>query len=130
MRGQSLVEVALCLPVVIVLALGSVAMVRIEDAQSGLDAATLAASATAARAPDQATALNAAHARFATVLTAYPVRSATLTMSMPAFARGNVVTFSAGCYVDVGWAALPGLPRSFLLRSTVTEPLQLWRSHS
>ena len=36
MKGQSLIELALCLPVVMILALGSVALVQIEDAQAVL----------------------------------------------------------------------------------------------
>lgn len=130
MKGQSLIELALCLPVVMILALGSVALVQIEDAQSGLDAATQAAAATAARAPDQATAVNAAQARFAAVIAAYPVTSTTLTMTVPAFARGTPITATAGGYVDLGWAAVPGLPPRLFLRSTVAEPLQSWRSHT
>lgn len=130
MKGQSLVELALCSPVVMILALGTVAIVQIEDAQSGLDAATLAAGATAARAQDESTALSAAQARFTAVLTAYPVRSATLTVTTPAFGRGSVMTASAAGYVDLGWAALPGLPRQLWLRSSVAEPMEMWRSHT
>ncbi len=130
MKGQSLIELALYMPVALSMALGTVAIVVVEDAQSGLDAAAMAATATAARAPDQATAAVAAQARFGAVIAAYPVTSATLTLSLEGFQRGAVINGEAVGYVDLGWALLPGLPRRLALHSRVAEALQPWRSHT
>jgi Flp pilus assembly protein TadG len=62
--GQALVELALCAPVVVFLALGTAAVVQVEDAAAGLDAATHAAATAAARAPDPVTANAAALSAF------------------------------------------------------------------
>ena len=129
MRGQSLVELAICLPVALALALGTVAIVQLEDAQSGLDAATAAAAATAARAPDENAAMTSAQARFAAVIASYPVRSPSVSIVINSFLRGASVQVSASGSVDLGWACLPGLPRSTLLHSAASEPLESWRSH-
>ena len=54
--GQALLELALCAPVVLLLALGGAAVVQLQDATAGLDAATTAAAEMASRAPDPRTA--------------------------------------------------------------------------
>jgi Flp pilus assembly protein TadG len=127
-RGQALLELALCAPVLILIAVGVAAVVQVEDAAAGLDAATHAAASVAARAPDPVTADNAAHARFAAVLVAYPLHGATLRVYFESFSRAAEVTATSQAMVDVGWAGLV-LPRRLEVRSRAVARLELWRSH-
>jgi uncharacterized protein (UPF0333 family) len=50
-RGQALLELALCAPVVILIAVGVAAVVQVQDASAGLDAATHAADGRRVSAP-------------------------------------------------------------------------------
>jgi len=127
-RGQALVELALCAPVVILIAVGVAAVVQVEDASAGLDAATHAAASVAARAPDSVTAESAAHARFASVVVAYPLSGATLHLSFGSFTRAADLTATAEAFVDVGWAGL-ALPHRLELRAQAVVRLEPWRSH-
>jgi Flp pilus assembly protein TadG len=126
--GQALLELALCAPVVILLAVGVAAVVQVEDASMGLDAATHAAASVAARAPDPGTADSAAHARFAAVVAAYPLHGATLRVSFGSFSRAADVTVASEAFVDVGWAGLV-LPHRLELRSRAVVRLEPWRTH-
>ncbi len=126
-RGQALLELALCAPVVILLAVGVAAVVQVEDASAGLDAATHAAASVAARAPDSVTANSAAHARFAAVVLAYPLRDATLQVSFGGFSRADNVTVTSEALVDVGWAGLV-LPHQLEVRSRAVARLEPWRT--
>jgi Flp pilus assembly protein TadG len=128
-RGQSLLELALCAPILVLLALGTVATVQIADARAGLDAATEAAADVAARSPDAATALTSGQARFASVLADYPVRAASLRLSVGDFGRTSQVTATSNGFVDVGWAAMLPLPSRVMLQSQVTLQLEAWRTH-
>jgi Flp pilus assembly protein TadG len=128
-RAQALLELALCAPVVILLALGTVAAIQVAGARAGLEAATQAAADAAARAPDQATAVTVAQERFSSVVAGYPVRSATLNVSVGAFDRAGHVTASSSARVDLGWAAFLLLPGQLTLRSQVVLPLEAWRTH-
>ncbi|HXI95084.1 MAG TPA: TadE/TadG family type IV pilus assembly protein, partial [Candidatus Acidoferrum sp.] len=74
-RGQSLVELAVCAPLIVLLTLGTAAAVQVVDASAGLQAATQAAAAEASRAPDAATAERTALARFEVMVADYPLRS-------------------------------------------------------
>jgi Flp pilus assembly protein TadG len=127
-RGQSLVELGLCLPVLLLLALGAAAVEQVADASSGLDAAVRAAAATAARAPDQDTAASAAQARFRAVIAAYPVRSPSLTLRFGGFERGGLVAAGASGYVDLGWEALAFLPSRLPIQASSVTRLELWRT--
>ena len=127
-RGQALVELALCAPVVILIAVGVAAVVQVEDASAGLDAATHAAASVAARAPDSVTAESAAHARFASVVMAYPLNRATLYLSFGSFTRAADLTATAEALVDVGWAGLV-LPHRLELRAQAVVRLEPWRTH-
>lgn len=127
-RGQSLVELAVCAPVVMVLALGTVATVEIVDARAGLEAATQAAAADAAGAPDPVTGERNAQARFAAVIAAYPVRSALLRVTFGGFDRTDEVAATSSGQVDLSWSVL-GLPGALALESRVAIPLEAWRSH-
>lgn len=127
-QGQSLVELAVCAPVVLLLTLGAVATVQIVDARAGLEAATQAAAAQAARAPSPALATSQAQARFASMIAGYPLRSAHLTITLGQFNRTDEVIATASGGVDVAWAALV-FPRVAILQCRATVPLEQWRSH-
>lgn len=129
-RGQALLELALCAPVAILLAIGTVAAVQVADARTGLDAATEAAANAAARAPDAATAAVAAHERFSSVIAGYPVHAASLTVSVGDFARAGPVTASSSAQIDLEWAAFVLLPSRVTLHSQVVLRLEPWRSHT
>jgi Flp pilus assembly protein TadG len=126
--GQALVELALCAPVVVILALGVAAVVQVEDAAGGLDAATHAAVSAAARAADPTTASEAAHARFAAVAAGYPLRGATLGIDVSTFQRGGELTASSAAFVDVAWAGLV-LPHRLEVRSRAVMRVEPWRTH-
>jgi Flp pilus assembly protein TadG len=127
-RGQSLAELAICAPVVLLLTLGAVGTVQVVDARAGLEAATQAAAAQAARAPGPALATSQAQARFASMIAGYPLRSAHLAITLGQFNRADEVVATASGGVDVGWAALL-FPRVVTLQCRSTVPLEKWRSH-
>jgi Flp pilus assembly protein TadG len=127
-RGQSLVELAVCAPVVMLLALGAVASVQVIDARAGLEAATQAAAAEAARAPDPATAQIAARTRFDSMVASYPLRSPRVSISIGRFSRTEGVVASATGAVDISWEALV-FPGGLTLAVRATVPLESWRSH-
>jgi len=126
-RGQALLELALCAPVVILLAVGVTAVVQVEDASAGLDAATHAAASVAARAPDPVTANSAAHARFDAAVLAYPLRGATLQVSFGSFSRADDVIATSEALVDIGWAGLV-LPHRLEVRARAVVRLESWRT--
>lgn len=126
-RGQALVELALCAPVVMVLALGSVAVVQIQDAAAGLEAATEAAASAAVRAPDPIAAAAAAQQRFAAVATSYPLQAATIHISVGDFNRAGELVASSSAIVDIGWVAM-GLPSRISLRARATGKIEPWRT--
>jgi Flp pilus assembly protein TadG len=127
-RGQSLVELAVCAPVVMLLALGAVASVQVIDARAGLEAATQAAAAEAARAPDPANAAIAATTRFDSMVTSYPLHSPRVSISIGTFSRTDEVVASATGAVDISWASLI-FPRQLTLDFQAIVPLESWRSH-
>ena len=129
-RGQALIELALCAPVVVLLALGTVASIQVASARAGLDAATRAAAEVAARAPNPETAIAAGHDSFTNVVAGYPLRSATLELSVGDFTRSASVTASSSASIDIAWAAFLVLPGRLTLRSQIRLPLEAWRSHS
>jgi Flp pilus assembly protein TadG len=126
-RGQALLELAVCAPVVVMLTLGAAASVQLNDARAGLDAATKAAAAAAARAPDPATADSSARARFDSMIAGFPLSSTHLTLSVGKFGRTDEVLATADGTVDVSWAALV-IPKTLTLESRCTVPLESWRS--
>ena len=101
MKGQALVELALCAPVVLVLALGAVTTVQVIEGETGLQAATSAALSAAVRAPDAVTAVAVAQSTFTSVISGYPVRSPRFTVMAGGFARGSLVTADSTAMVDV-----------------------------
>lgn len=127
-RGQALLELAVCAPVVVLLTLGAVAGGQVIDARAGLDAATNAAAAAAARAPDPASAQSAARARFVSLVADYPLRSTRLSITSGEFGRTDQVIAVATGAVDVSWASLVFAQR-LTLSSRATVPLEPWRTH-
>lgn len=128
-RGQSLVELAVCAPVVLLLVLGTVATVEVVDARAGLEAATQAAAAEAASAPDPRSAERDAQARFAAVIAGYPLRSAVLRVTFGSFNRTDQVTAVSSGRVDLFWPAV-GAASGLSLESRVAIPLEAWRTHA
>jgi hypothetical protein len=129
-RGQALVELAVCLPVVLVLALGATAVVQVVDADTGLRAAAAAAISAAARAPDLRGARAEAEVRFSAVIADYPVRSAQLHLELGSFGRGTTIEATATGYVDLGWASIALLPAHLQLRASDARLVEPWRSRS
>ena len=128
MKGQSLVELALSLPALLLLGLGTVVVVRLADARSGLDAATAAAAAAAARQPDLASADRAADERFNALSHAYPLAASHLTVRLGGYNRGGTAEVVSSAQVDLSWAPFPGLPRMLTLQSQATVIIEPWRS--
>jgi Flp pilus assembly protein TadG len=129
-RGQALLELALCAPVVLLLALGTMAAVQVASAHAGLEAATQAAAEIAARAPNAQVATAAAASRFQAIVAVYPMRTATLVLALGGFDRSGIITASSSANVDVGWAAFLLLPGQITLHSQVSIQLEPWRSRS
>ncbi len=127
-RGQALLELALCAPVMILLALGIAAVVQVQNAAAGLDAATNAAANAAARASDPASADAVARSRFADVVAGYPLSGGTIRISFGSFDRATEVTATSQAFVEVGWAGLVP-PRRVDLRSRAVVRLEPWRTH-
>jgi hypothetical protein len=127
-RGQALVELAVCMPIVILLGLGSVGVVQVADAQTGLQAATDAAVSVAARAPDAAVAAEAAGARFHELAAGYPILNATIVLAAGGFERGGVITATGDADVDLAWVSMTFLPAVVHLRVTASAELEPWRS--
>lgn len=121
-------ETALVLPVMLLLVLGAVALARVADARSGLDAATSAAASAAARAPSAVDAEAAAAAAFAAAIAGYRLGSPTETLSSGLFERTGTVTVSGTATVDLSFAAVPGIPARLTLRAASTAPIETWRS--
>jgi len=126
--GQALVELALCAPVLVLLAVGVAAVVQVQDAASGLDAATHAAAGVAARASDPLTADLTAHARFDAVVAGYPLRGAILHISVGTFSRSTDIVVTSTAVVDVGWSGLV-VPHPVVLRSRAVTRIEAWRTH-
>jgi len=128
-KGQALVELALCAPVLLLLAIGVAAVVQVQDAEAGLDAATHAAAGIAARAPDPLTADLAARARFEAVVAGYPLREAILHISVGTFSRSADIVATSTAVVHVNWAGLV-VPHPVVLRSRAVMRLESWRTHT
>jgi hypothetical protein len=127
-RGQALVELAVCMPIALLLGLGAAGVVQVADAETGLRAATEAAVSAAARAPSAQAAAAAATARFRDVAAAYPIRNASVAFADGGFARGGVVTAMGTGDVDLTWESMSFLPAAVHLRVTASAEPEPWRS--
>jgi Flp pilus assembly protein TadG len=127
-RGQSLVELAVCAPVVTLLALGAVALVQVADARQGLEAATQAAAAAAARAPDADTAKSAAAQGFMEIVSTYPLGRPVLRVTLGGFERSGLLIAESSASVELGWGGFLGLPNRIVLHCTAETRVEAWRS--
>jgi Flp pilus assembly protein TadG len=129
-RGQALVELAVTLPVLMILAFGGVEFVRLGIARAGLDAATAGAVAAAARAPDATTAASAATAAFAGVAQGFRLDSPTLSVRVGTFRRGATISATGFSDLDLGFSGVRALRLHWHLRSTASARVEDWRSRS
>ena len=128
-RGQSLVELAIVLPLLVLLALGGVQFVRLAIARSGLDAATAAGASAAARATSATTAATAGRLAFTSIATGYGLGStARVTIDAGSFLRGGTVTATGTAPIALGQTGVPALRVNWLLTSTATARIEDWRS--
>lgn len=127
-RGQALLELALCAPVMLVLALGAVAAVQIFDAESGLQAATDEAAAVAVRAPDPASARASAQQTFESVAATYPLQAANLTIGVSDFGRGASLSMASSAVVDIAGESIAFLPARIKLSAHATALIEPYRS--
>jgi Flp pilus assembly protein TadG len=128
-RGQALVELSVCVPIVLLFAVGGAACVQVADARSGLEAATQAAAAAAARAPDASSAKASALQRFQAIVASYPLGSPAVAIDLGGFQRSGQITITSSASVDVGWAGLLHLPADIVLRASAAVNLESWRTH-
>ena len=128
-RGQSLLELAVGLPVVLALALGSAAMVRLADAKSGLDGATAAAVADATRQASPEAAAACARQRFEAVASGYGLESPRLVL-VGVFVRGSMYHASATASVDLGFVPLWFVPRLVRISARAESWVEPWRSRA
>lgn len=126
--GQSMVELALCAPIVALLAVGAAAATQVADARAGLDAATQAAAAAAARAPDTASAQRAAQAQFGAVVAAYPLSRCTLRLDLGTFGRTGVVHAASSGWLDLAWASLLPFPARLDLEASAAADVEPYRT--
>ena len=129
-RGQALVELAVTMPVLLLLVFGGAALARLADARAGLDAATAAALSEAVRAPDPAAAEAAGGLRFGALVAPYPLDAPSLALDLGDFRRGATATAVASASVDLAFAPVPGIPRKVVLHSSASARIEPWRSRS
>ena len=129
-RGQALVELAVCMPVVVLLGLGAAGVVEVADASAGLRAATEAAVATAARGTSADQASAGALQRFRAVVAAYPLQHPDLVLSGSGFGRGATISATGTADVDLGWESMSFLPASVHLTAAATMEVEPWRSRT
>jgi Flp pilus assembly protein TadG len=126
--GQSLLELGLCLPLLLAIGLGSVAVIRLADARMGLEVATSAAAATAARAAGPAEARAAGQDRFDRIARAYAFRKTVVSVDTDRFQRGGTVRVTSSAQVDLAFAPVPGIPSRLLLQAAAGAEVERWRS--
>jgi Flp pilus assembly protein TadG len=119
-----LVELAVTLPVLVVLAFGGAEFVRIAITRAGLDAATAAAAGAAARAPNPSAADAAAAAAFDGVANGYGAPAPILSLDLGGFRRGGTVTATGQAALNLGFDGTLTLE----FRSTATARVEDWRS--
>lgn len=124
-----MVELAVCAPIVAMLALGAAAAAQVADASAGLEAATQAAAAAAARAPDASTAQVAARARFDGLVAAYPLTGCVLRMDLGSFGRTGVARANSSATIDLAWASLLPFQTRLVLEATAETDLEPYRTH-
>lgn len=127
--GQALVELALVLPILLLLAFGVVAVGRVTEAQMGVSAVAREAARAAALANDPGQAAADGMARGQQVATGYSLGDGSLQLTVNAggFSRGGTVQASA--HYTVSLADLPLLGWTHITAgSTHLERVDLYRS--
>lgn len=124
-RGQSLVELAVCLPLLVTLAFGALALTRLAITKSRLDAATAAAAATAARQPTASQGTSQGVAAFQQATASYPLVNPAVSIASNGWRRGASVTATASAAFDLG---LPAWPGRFVLISSAAALIEPYRS--
>jgi hypothetical protein len=128
-RGQALVEVAMVLPLLLLLAVGVVAVGRIVSVQAGVAAVAREAARSAALADTPSEAAERGLARGAAVAAGYGLTGASFRLEVDPgrLERGGVVRAEARYGVGLadlpllGWASVP-------VRSLQVEPIDPYRS--
>jgi hypothetical protein len=128
-RGQALVEVALVIPMLLLLAFGVVAVGRVTDAQMGVSAVAREAARTAALANDPGEAASQGVTRGQEVASGYHLGDGSLQLAVDAggLTRGGTVQASAHYTVSLGDLPLLGWAR-ITVGSTHLERVDLYRS--
>lgn len=128
-RGQALVETALVIPVLLLLAFGVVAVGRLTQAQMAVSAVAREAARAAALASTQAEALADGTARGHEVAAGYGLGNGSFRLSVEPgdFARGGQVRAAAHYVVALDDLPLLGWTR-FTLQSHQVERIDLYRS--
>ncbi|HZU12175.1 MAG TPA: TadE family protein [Chloroflexota bacterium] len=128
-RGQALVELALVIPILLLLAFGVVAAGRVTQAQMGVSAVAREAARAAALANDSGQAAADGMARGQEVATGYSLGNGSLQLAVNAggFSRGGTVQASA--HYTVSLADLPLLGWAHVtVGSAHLERVDLYRS--
>lgn len=128
-RGQALVEVALVIPIVLLLAFGVVAVGRVTDAQMGVSAVAREAARAAALANDPGEAASRGVTQGQEVAAGYHLGDGSLQLAVNAgnFTRGGTVQASARYTVSLGDLPLLGWAH-ITVGSTHLERIDLYRS--
>jgi len=127
--GQALVEVALVIPILLLLAFGVVAVGRVTNAQMGVSAVAREAARAAALANDPAEAASQGVTQGQEVAAGYHVGDGSLHLAVNAgnFTRGGTVQASAHYTVSLGDLPLLGWAH-ITVGSTHLERIDLYRS--
>jgi len=127
--GQALVEVALVIPVLLLLAFGVVAVGRVTDAQMGVSAVAREAARAAALANDPGEAASQGVTQGQEVAAGYHLGDGSLQLAVNAgdFTRGGTVQASARYTVSLGDLPLLGWAH-ITVGSTHLERIDLYRS--
>ncbi len=128
-RGQALVEVALVIPILLLLAFGVVAVGRVTDAQMGVSAVAREAARAAALANDPVEAASQGVTQGQEVAAGYHLGDGSLQLAVNAgnFTRGGTVQASARYTVSLGDLPLLGWAH-ITVGSTHLERIDLYRS--
>jgi len=128
-RGQALVEVALVIPILLLLAFGVVAVGRVTDAQMGVSAVAREAARAAALANGPGEAASQGVTQGQEVAAGYHLGDGSLQLAVNAgnFTRGGTVQVSARYTVSLGDLPLLGWAH-ITVGSTDLERIDLYRS--
>jgi len=126
--GQALVELALCLPLLLLLGGTAWSAATLVQAREELDLACAAAASSAARAPDASAAQDAARIAFAQALSGDPPQTSNLRLDLGAFQRGGVMEAYASAVWPVGSGLSSLLPLQITLVASSAAVIEPWRS--